>query len=153
MSACPICQRKPGFYRKFLTGLTILSISLAGNAYAATVEILLGAKTYRVELATTVEERRRGLMHRPRLEHDEGLMLVYAGPGNHRIWMKNMLIPLRVYWIDADFTVIEVQRVEPCTGDPCPIYSAGRDSQCILELGDYEHPLAPGDRLSGFSID
>ena len=41
-------------------------------------------------------------------------MLVYPQAGDHRIWMKNMRIALRVYWIDEHFTVIGAQRLEPC---------------------------------------
>jgi uncharacterized membrane protein (UPF0127 family) len=54
-----------------------------------------------------------------------------------------------VYWIDADFNVIDMQRLEPCGEDPCPAFAVEVDSQYVLELGDYEHPLAPGDRIDG----
>jgi len=76
------------------------------------------------------------------------MLLVYSQAGDHRIWMKNVLISLKVYWIDASFEVVDVQRLEPCRLDPCPIYSAARDSQYVLELGgDYDHPLAVGDQI------
>ena len=61
--------------------------------------------------------------------------------------MKNMLIPIRVYWIDENFTVIDMQRLQPCWASPCPVYSVEEDSRYVLELGDYEHRLEPGDRI------
>jgi len=116
---------------------------------ADTLELTLGAEVYQVELAATTEQRRRGLMQRQYLAPREGMLLVYSEPGDHRIWMKNMLIPLWVYWIDARHMVIERLRLEPCIQQPCPVYSAKGDSRYILELGDYEHPLAVGDRVAG----
>lgn len=77
------------------------------------------------------------------------MLLVYPQPGDHRIWMKNVLIPLRVYWIDAGFNVIGMRRLEPCSADPCPVFAVEKDSQYVLELGDYDHPLAPGDSIDG----
>ena len=125
-----------------------VSALLTGEALAARkIELLIGGAVYQVEIAASSQQRRKGLMHRPYLSPSQGMLLLYPEAGDHRIWMKNMLIPLRVYWIDKDFTVIDMQRVEPCSTTPCAIYSVDRDSRYILELGDYEHPLVPGDRI------
>lgn len=81
------------------------------------------------------------------------MLFVYPQAGDHRIWMKNMLIPLRVYWIDANSVVIGVQRLEPCNVEPCPVYAVAGDSQYILELGDYDHPLDVGDKIENIRGD
>lgn len=129
-----------------LLGL-VLSIE---NCFAApTVELIIGSEVYQVELAITTEQRQRGLMRRQYLASRQGMLLVYAEPGDHRIWMKNMLIPLWVYWIDAGHRVIDRRRLEPCTKQPCPVFSARGESRYVLELGDYDHPLAVGDRVAG----
>jgi len=79
------------------------------------------------------------------------MLLVYQDAGDQRIWMKNMRITLRVFWIDDEFTVISVQRLEPCSDSPCPVFSAPRPARFVLELGDYEHALGPGDKLAGLA--
>jgi uncharacterized membrane protein (UPF0127 family) len=122
-----------------------------GQVYAA--ELQLGGDIYQIEMATTTAQRQKGLMQRTQLGPRQGMLLVYPRAGDHRIWMKNVLISLRVYWIDASFEVIEVQRLEPCRGEPCPIYAASRDSQYVLELGDYDHRLAAGDKIEGIRGD
>jgi uncharacterized membrane protein (UPF0127 family) len=133
----------------------VISLLLLFSAFVpvAAIELKLGQAFYQVEMATTPGQRQQGLMHRQQLAPGEGMLLVYPQAGDHRIWMKNMLIPLRVYWIDAEFTVIDMQRLEPCAGSPCPVYSVSRDSMYILELGDYDHPLAPGDRIEEIKVD
>ena len=79
------------------------------------------------------------------------MLLVYPQTGDHRIWMKNMRIALRVFWIDDEFTVVSVQRLEPCGNSPCPVFSAPRPARFVLELGDYDHVLGPGDRIEGLA--
>jgi uncharacterized membrane protein (UPF0127 family) len=142
------CPKKT--FRRLVAALSTIALLLPGMAVSAdTITLQIGHAGYRIELAETLEQRRLGLMHRHRLEPRQGMLLVYARPGDHRIWMKNVLIPLRVYWIDAGFNVIDMQRLEPCGEDPCPVFAVEVDSQYVLELGDYEHPLAPGDRIDG----
>jgi uncharacterized membrane protein (UPF0127 family) len=113
------------------------------------VDLEVGQSRYRIELAVTPAQRRQGLMYRQRLDSRQGMLLVYQHAGDHRIWMKNMRIALRVFWIDDDFKVISVQRLEPCRNSPCPVFSAPRSARFILELGDYEHALGLGDKIEG----
>ena len=115
------------------------------------VDLKAGQSVYRVELAVTPAQRRQGLMFRQQLDSGQGMLLVYPRPGDHRIWMKNMRIALRVFWIDDQFTVISAQRLEPCNSSPCPVFSAPRAARFILELGDYAHALSVGDKIEGLA--
>ncbi len=132
--------------------LGLLLIFASFNVVHA-LELRLAQDDYQVELATSAEQRRLGLMHRSQLGPRQGMLLVYSQAGDHRIWMKNMLIPLRVYWIDASSVVIGVQRLEPCNVEPCPVYAVAGDSQYVLELGDYTHPLDVGDKIENIRGD
>jgi uncharacterized membrane protein (UPF0127 family) len=149
------CTLKLIFRRASRTGPTVALVSmilcpLAGDTGSVSAaELQLSGDIYQIEMAITSAQRQQGLMYRSQLGRRQGMLLVYPQAGDHRIWMKNVLISLRVYWIDASFEVIEVQRLEPCRGEPCPIYAAVRDSQYVLELGDYDHPLAAGDKIEG----
>ena len=107
---------------------------------------------YQVELAISSDQRRLGLMHRTELSSNEGMLLVYSKPGDHRIWMKNVLIPLRIYWIDVDHRIIDYRRVEPCSENPCPVYGASGSSKFVLELSDTDHDIGIGDRVSGLNV-
>lgn len=144
-------------YSHSLRAARIFSLCLAaaigapGAAAESLIELDIGGKPYRIELARSSAERRLGLMHRRYLDRDAGMLLVYRDTGHHRIWMKNVAFPLRVYWIDQDYRVIDMQRLPPCETDPCPVYSASGPSRYVLELSDHEHALKPGDRLPGLS--
>jgi uncharacterized protein len=134
--------------RQFVVPVLVLVLSMSSGAcLAQAIELRLADDSYQIELAQTAKQRRKGLMHRQSLSPRQGMLLVYPEAGDHRIWMKNMLIPIRVYWIDENFTIIDMQRLQPCRASPCPVYSVDEDSRYVLELGDYEHRLKPGDRI------
>jgi len=150
---------RPFYRRASRTGLAYVLVSMIlcfladGMGSVSAAELQLGGEIYQIEMAATPAQRQQGLMYRSQLGRRQGMLLVYPQVGDHRIWMKNVPISLRVYWIDASFEVIEVQRLEPCRGEPCRIYAASRDSQYVLELGDYDHPLAAGDKIEGIRGD
>ena len=138
---------------RLIVSLFLLIASRAPGAFAApdTIDLKIGQTSYRVELALTSAQRRQGLMHRERLARSGGMLLVYPRPGDHRIWMKNMKIPLRVLWIDEQFKVLQIQRLVPCQASPCPVFSAPLPARYILELSDDEHDVKPGDEVQGLN--
>jgi len=133
----------------------VFFIIISSIAYAldspGTIEIRLGQTSYQVELALTPAQRRKGLMHREQLESNAGMLLVYPKSGDHRVWMKNMRIPLQVLWIDDRFKVLHIMRLEPCQLSPCPVYSAPVPARYILELNDGNHKVEPGDIIEGLN--
>ena len=141
------------FKNRALAALFFLFISSISFAFETldTIEVRLGQTTYQVELALTPAQRRKGLMHREQLASNAGMLLVYPKTGDHRVWMKNMRIPLRVLWIDDRFKVIHVMRLEPCQLSPCPVFSAPVPARYILELSDHNHDVEPGDIVEGLN--
>ena len=136
--------------KKILSGgQLVLFLLIAPDVSLASelIEFSLHDVSYQIEIAQTPAQRRLGLMHRSRLAANHGMLLVYQRTGNHQIWMKNVLIPLRVYWLDEKFTVIHNQRLEPCRQSPCPTYGAPRPSRYVLELSDTSHRLETGDSI------
>ncbi|HLA42301.1 MAG TPA: DUF192 domain-containing protein [Aggregatilineales bacterium] len=57
----------------------------------------------------------RGLMFRPHLDEDEGLLFVHkhAGIVNTTIHMLFMLIPIAVIWLDSDLRVVDKKYAKP----------------------------------------
>lgn len=103
------------------------------------------------ELARTDSERARGLMFRPKLLPDQGMLFVFEREDLHAFWMKNTLIPLDMLWLDPNRRVVHIERdVPPCKSDPCPSYGPSRAALYVLELpagAAARLGLKPGDRL------
>lgn len=80
----------------------------------ATPQVVLtatGGRTLTVtaELALTAAEQEKGLMDRPALAKDSGMIFVFRDDGPRRFWMKNTLIPLDMIFIDRTGTVVHVE--------------------------------------------
>lgn len=70
----------------------------------------------KVELATTPDERRLGLMHRQHLDADAGMLFLFDAPAPLSFWMRNTYIPLDMIFIKQDLTVLGVvENAEPLT--------------------------------------
>jgi uncharacterized protein len=68
-----------------------------------------------VVIADTPELRTQGLSGRREIGAT-GMLFVFDTDDYHGIWMKDMLFPIDLIWIDKDLTVIDVERgVRPDT--------------------------------------
>jgi uncharacterized membrane protein (UPF0127 family) len=103
-----------------------------------------------LEIADTREERARGLMGRPELDPDEGMVFVFEGPTSGGFWMKNTLVPLSIAFWGPDEQVIEILDMEPCRTDDCPTYEPDGSYTHALEMpqGWFErNGIEPGDKV------
>ena len=72
--------------------------------------------TLNCELASTPEERSRGLMNRTELSDSEGMVFYYEPPREVSFWMKDTLIPLDMVFVSPEFTVIRISQADPEPG-------------------------------------
>jgi uncharacterized membrane protein (UPF0127 family) len=134
-----------------------LSMTLAiGDAPASEPQYLpvsakaeVGSETILLEVARTPQERARGLMFRPALPDDRG-MLFPADPSHPiRMWMKNVPVPLDLVFLHEGRVVAMAEQVPPCLEASCPSYGpfkravdqvlelrAGRAAELGLSAGD-----------------
>ena len=90
-----------------------------------------------VEIADSPDTRSQGLMFRPSMAPDWGMLFLFPEPGDHTFWMKNTLISLDMFWLDHSGTIIHLeQNVPVCSrkDDGCPRYRAPSKSLQVLEL-------------------
>lgn len=69
---------------------------------ALTIDTVAGPRQFAVELARTPEQQELGLMFRPSLAPDAGMLFDFGQPKPASFWMKNTLIPLDMLFITAD---------------------------------------------------
>ncbi|MBN2306445.1 DUF192 domain-containing protein [Candidatus Peregrinibacteria bacterium] len=91
-----------------------------------------------VELAQTEEERAMGLMGRENLKAGRGMLFYYPVASRMSMWMKNMLIPLDIVFINAHHQIIQIEEnVPPCKAaddTDCPRYTAKEPAIFVLEV-------------------
>ena len=115
--------------------------------YAHTPSLRLHNRRIAVSLATTEEARNRGLGGVTTLERNQGMLFVFDDTGNHFFWMKDMLIPIDILWIDDAWNVVHIEHnVSPESypktfGSPLPAryvleVAAGVAQQSGVRAGD-----------------
>ena len=86
-----------------------------------------------LHVADTPEERERGLGGRPSLGRKEAMLFVFDEPGRYGFWMKGMLFPLDIIWLDADFRVVHMEENVATSTYP-RLYEPPSAASYVLEL-------------------
>ncbi|MGH2555695.1 MAG: DUF192 domain-containing protein [Actinomycetota bacterium] len=110
-----------------------------------------GTVTLNVEVAGNGRARTIGLMNRPRLAPDAGMVFLFTRPVSSSFWMKDTLIPLSIAFWDGSGRILRILDMEPCRADPCPFYSPDVTYVGAVEanVGWFtDHGVRPGDRVA-----
>lgn len=116
-----------------------LSAEIQAAAPKDLATMKIGDATAYVEFALTEAERQHGLMHRPRMSADDGMLFAYPHEGYRSFWMANTLIPLDIAFLKADGTIVNVNETptypnpqNPPT--PAPHSSSKGEARYVLEM-------------------
>lgn len=169
----PDCAPRPG--AAMLTGLAIaaLLVTAACNGDAdsdgdepwvslvtfdsASAVVMTATDTLplRLEVAARDDQRAYGLMERPHLDEDAGMIFVYDDeqPEDAGFWMYRTRIPLDIAYLGEDGTILRIVAMEPCaSADPrgCRSYPPGVAYHAALEVNRgwfARHGVGVGDRV------
>ena len=114
------------------------------------LDIAGGGKTvhFNVEIAANEDTREQGLMCRPTLADDQGMLFEFQDITERTFWMKDTLIGLDIIYIGPDGRIVSIQKAaKPLDRTPLPSHGAASG---VLEvragLSD-ELGLKPGDKV------
>jgi uncharacterized protein len=125
------------------TVLSLLGCLLTARAVLATPKVipltLPSGKTLQVEVMIDDEDRAMGVMFRPSLSLDHGLLFQFESLGFHSIWMKNCKFPIDIVWLDENRKIVHVaEAVPPCKKDPCPVYTPLQRAAYVIEMSAHQ---------------
>lgn len=83
----------------------------------STTRLTAGFHVITAEVARTSEQRAIGLMHRPTMPPNEGMLFVFEEPGQQCFWMKNTLLPLSIAFLADDGSIVNIDEMQPQTLD------------------------------------
>ncbi len=129
-------MKSPRFHSLPPAALALALLASDGAAAPAVVPLSLpSGKVLQAEVMVNDEDRAMGLMFRPSLPPDRGMVFVFETADFHGIWMKNCKFPIDILWLDEQKKIVHLaESVPPCQADPCPVYSSMRRAVYVIEL-------------------
>ncbi len=95
--------------------LTVVNMENANEKQSAVVTFLPDnstSLTITCKVASSPKQLSKGLVYQEKLSKGEGMLFVFDYPRNVSYWMKNVLIPLDIIFLDENCTVINVENAE-----------------------------------------
>jgi len=95
--------------------------------------VLINDKEWRVEVANTMVKRIQGLSEREELKEISGMLFDFPKFGLHGIWMKEMLFPIDIVWLNNGKIVDIAPNASPDLGTSFIFYPR-EDANYVLEV-------------------
>ena len=120
-----------------------------GPQRLASTQLTAGFHLINAEVASTQEQRAIGLMNRPAMPANDGMLFVFERPGEQCFWMKNTLLPLSIAFIDDDGRIADLADMQPLSEQN---HCSSRAVRFALEMNQgwfAKRALKAGTRLKG----
>lgn len=123
-----------------------------GQYLPITATAIISGRELQLEVANTPSQQEKGLMFRPPLADDRGMLFPFTPARPVAFWMKNTPSPLDIiFLLDGEVKAI-ARNATTCKTDPCPIYPEnGVVADNVLEVRaglTKELGLQEGDRIT-----
>ncbi|ARV58630.1 hypothetical protein BZZ01_08260 [Nostocales cyanobacterium HT-58-2] len=103
-----------------------------------------------LEVARTPQQQAMGLMYRPALPDNRGMLFQFPSPFQASFWMKNVPVALDMVFLRDGVVQYVAASVPACNSDPCPTYGPETPINQVIELRSgraAELGLAVGSRV------
>ncbi len=101
--------------------------------YSSKLSIVLNGKTFVLEVANTDATIKQGLSGHAPLADDGGMLFIFPTAGNYGFWMKDMLFPLDIIWINSNFQIVHVEQNLTPASYPT-VYYPNADALYVIEI-------------------
>lgn len=110
--------------------------------------MVIGDERLVVAVADDSAERSQGLREAVDLGGLDGMLFIHDAEGPVTYGMRDALIALDIWFIDAGGLIVGTSEMEPCGAEPCPSYPSPEPVLRVLEteLGRYDFSV--GDSVT-----
>ena len=136
--------------------IAVVALSVVGLATAQdaaqrlpSTRLTAGFHVITAEVARTPDQRAIGLMHRPTMPANDGMLFVFERPGEQCFWMKNTLLPLSIAFLADDGSIVNIDDMKPQTLDS---HCSKKPVRFVLEMNKGwfdKRAIKPGAKITG----
>jgi uncharacterized membrane protein (UPF0127 family) len=140
--------------RALSTCLAACAIALVARAQSGpqslpAIQLNAGIHNIQAEVARTPDERTIGLMFRPTMPANAGMLFEFEQPGVQCFWMRNTMLPLSAAFVADDGKVVNIEDMQPQSDDS---HCSKQPVRYVLEMNQgwfAKRGIKPGFRLQG----
>lgn len=92
----------------------------ARGQHLPAIELRVGGRPVRAEVARTDPERHTGLMFRRDLGESEGMLFVFADEDFRAFWMHDTPLPLSIAYVARDGRITQISDMQPLSDETTP---------------------------------
>ena len=142
-------MRRAGIHVSVFLVIGMSAVAQAEISALPSIPLTIATHELFAEVAHTQQARAQGLMFRPMLPENVGMLFVFPHSTYYGMWMKNTMIPLSVAFIDEKGVILNIANMEPYT--LTAHYSAGPVKYALeVNRGWFAHKkIQPGAYVSG----
>ena len=129
--------KKTKLARRLVASVVIIIVAFIILTFAIKLQnelpsVRLGDVVIAVEIATSSQEKQKGLCCRDSLPEKHGMLFVYNNEGNYRFWMKDTRFPLDMFWINSEKKIVHIEEnVQPSSFPKT--FGSNTEAQYVLE--------------------
>jgi uncharacterized membrane protein (UPF0127 family) len=88
----------------------------------------------KLEVAKTPEQQMLGLMYRPTLPDDQGMLFIFPSAQPVKFWMKDVPVSLDMVFLQNGVIKYIQTAAPPCNSEPCATYGPNVPIDQVIEL-------------------
>lgn len=104
------------------------------TTFVPTTQVRIGSSVYNLQIADTELELTRGLSGVKEIRGDGGLLMKFDSDNTWGIWMKDMLVPIDIVWLNSDKKVVYIVKNARPEDSTTITYAPKAKARYVLEL-------------------
>ncbi len=114
-----------------LVFILLIIIFIVYYRYTNRPYVVINNQIIYVDIADSIEEYAKGLSNVPYLDNNQGMLFIFPNKQERSFWMKDMLIPIDLLWIEDNIVIDYEENMDHTNLDK---YISPQNINMVLEI-------------------
>lgn len=117
-----------------VAAVLVLVIGALTFTFLPDKRVIINNQRLEVSVASSSQQRERGLSGTGHLGEKQGMLFVYSDAGQYCMWMKDMNYSLDMVWLNNDKKVVHIEEDATPESYPDKTFCSDADARYVLEV-------------------